>query len=171
MNPAIIAVLVTIMIPFMIIVYNRQRVKGKVLCYFVRKDKSVLGKLCVMKSDFIVYEDRAYDVYPDFVRVAKFPMGWPAFLQELLPCCLYDEEDAIPLDWVNLGHRLESSMELKAALDENWMKKLVHEAAVEGNGFAFNWRRILPIALVVIGVGGLVVILAMRGCAGGVPAV
>lgn len=164
MSAAAIAILITIMIPFAVIVYNRQRVKGKVLCYFVKKDKSVLGKLCEMKSDFIIYEDRAYDVYPDFVRVAKFPMGWPAFLQELVPCCLYDEEDAIPLDWINLDNRLERAMELRAALDENWLKKLVREAAVEG-GFAFNWRRILPIALLVVGVGGLVVILAMRGCA------
>lgn len=165
MNAAVIAILVTIMIPFMVIMYNRHRVKGKVLCYFVKKDKSVEGSLCEMRDDFVIYANRAYDMYPDFVRVARFPMGWPAFLQELVPCCLYNEEDAIPLDWINLDSARERAMELRAALDENWLRKLVVEAAKEGGGgFSFNWRRILPIALLVIGVGGLVVILVMKGC-------
>lgn len=165
MNSAALALIVTFMVPLMLIMWNRQRVKGKMLCYFIRKDKSVVGKLCELKSSFVIWRDRAYDVYPDFVRVARFPMGWPAFLQELVPASLYDEEDALPRDWISLEPPKEGSLSLRAALEENWVKKLVHEAATEGAGFAINWRRAIPIALIAIGIIGLVVILVMKGCA------
>ncbi len=165
MSPGVLALIVTILIPFMIILWNRQRVKGKILCYFVRKDKSVLGKLCVLSNDFVLWEDRAYDLYPDLVRVARFPMGWPAMFQELVPCILFDEEDAIPLDWINLGQRRESSMNLRSALDENWIRKLVKEAATEGSGFKINWRKIIPIVMILLGGLGLIMLLASRGCA------
>lgn len=164
MNVGVIALIITFLIPLVVIIWNRQRVKGKMLCYFVKKDKSVDGRLCELRSDFVIYKDRAYDVYPDFVRVARFPLGWPPFLQELVPCCLYDEEDAIPLDWIHLDRRLERAMELKAALDENWLKELVHETAAEARGFQLNWKKVIPIALLIIGVGGLIVVMTMQGC-------
>lgn len=165
MSLGVLALIITFLIPFMVILWNRQRVKGKILCYFVRKDKSVLGKLCELRSDFVVFQDRAYELYPDLVRVARFPMGWPAMFQELVPCVLYDEEDAIPLDWIRLDNRLERAMNLKSALDENWIKKLVHEAAAEGAGFRINWRKAIPIAMILLGGIGLISMLAMRGCA------
>ena len=80
-----------------------------------------------------------------------------------MPVSLYDEEDAVPLNWINLDNRLERSMALRAALDENWMRKLVQEAAAEGGGIRINWRKILPIALIVIGIVGVIFILMTRG--------
>jgi hypothetical protein len=133
------------------------------LCYFLPKDKSVKGQLCKLRSSFVIYKDRAYDVYPDFVRVCRFPMGWPTIFQELVPSALYDEEDALPKDWVTLDPPKEGSLSLRAALDENWIKKLVAEASAEAGG-KFNFRKILPIALLVVGALGLVALLAMRGC-------
>ena len=163
MNPGAVALILTIAFPLFMVMWNRQRVKGKILCFFVRKDKSVIGMLCELRNDFVIFEDRAYDIYPDFVRVARFPMGWPAMLQELVPSALYDEEDAIPLDWIDLDNRLERSMNLRSALEENWVRKLVHEAATEGTGSKINWRKILPIGLMILGAGGLVVLLVMGG--------
>jgi len=162
MDGLIVILLMVVFLPLALIMWNRQRVKGKVLCVIVRKDKSVVMKLCELKSDFVIYLDRAYELYPDFVRVAKFPMGWPAMLQELVPCTLYDEEDAVPLDWVNIDNRLSRAMELKAALDENWLRKLVQEATA-GAGFAFNWRKALPILLIGIGIIGVIAIFLMKG--------
>jgi len=142
-------------------------VKGKVLGIIVRKDKSVLPKLCELVSDFLIYRDRAYEVYPDFVRVSRFPMGWPAFLQELVPALLIDEEDRVPLDWVHLGKRQGSAMELKSALDENWVRKLVEETAREGAAFGgINWRKLLPYILLGLGIVGLVAIFILRQRAG-----
>jgi len=162
MNLGVFVLVITIVFLLLLIAWNRQRVKGRMLCYFVKKDKSLVSKLCELQNDFVIFEDRAYDVYPDFVRITRFPMGWPAFLQELVPSVLYDEEDAIPLDWIDLDNRLERSMNLRSALEENWVRKLVHEAATEGQGTRLNWRKILPIALMAIGVIGLVVLLMMR---------
>jgi hypothetical protein len=74
---------------------------------------------------------------------------------------LYDEEDALPKDWVTLDTPKEGSLSLRAALDEVWLKKLVAESAAEG-GFRFNWRKLFPIALMGIGVLGLISILIMN---------
>jgi len=148
--------------PLGLIIWNRQRVKGKLLAFIARKDKSVIPKLCELRNDFMIFERRAYEVYPDFVRICRYPMGWPAFLQELVPTVLYDEEDSMPLDWISIDKRIGRSMELRSALDENWMRKLVEETAREGSTFGINWRRILPFLLLGVGVIGLVVLFILR---------
>jgi len=156
--------LLTLIITLLILIgWNKIRVRGKMLCTFVRDDKSVEDKLCRLQDDFVIDCNLAYDIYPDFVRVKRFPSGWPWILQEIVPAALYDEGDAVPLDWVNLGNRLESAMNLKSALDENWIRKLVQETAAEGGGFRINWRKIFPIILIVIGAIGLISLIAMGG--------
>ena len=165
MNGPVLLLIVMAMVPLFIILWNRQRCKGKMLCFMLKKDKSVLGKLCELRDAFVLYGHRAYDVYPDLVRITRFPMGWPAMLQELVPSCLYDEENALPLDWITLEAPKEEfrSMHVRSALDENWLRKLVEEASKEGGGgFNINWRKIFPIALLVIGAVGLVIMLILR---------
>lgn len=163
MNLGVFTLIIAIMAPLLLIAWNRSRVKGKILCVIVRKDRSTVMKLCELKNDFVIFEERAYDVYPDFVRLTRFPMGWPAMFQELVPSALYDEEDAVPLNWIDLDNRLERAMNLRSALEENWIRKLVHEAATEGTGgFKLNWRKILPIALIVIGAIGLVIMFVIK---------
>lgn len=166
MGAAQIAFFLTFLIPVFVIFWNKMRVRGKILGCFAKKDKSIDLKLCMLKSSFVIYDDRAFDVYPDYVRVIRFPSGWPSIFQEIVPCGLWDEEDAIQKDWVTLEPPREGSMSLRAALDENWIKKLVAESSAEG-GFKFNWRKVLPIALMIVGVLGLVAILMMRGCVPG----
>ena len=148
--------------------WNKGRVKGKMLCFFLRKDKSVFPGLCSLRDDFVIWGERAYDIYPDLVRLIKFPQGWPSFLQELVPTALYLEEDAVPLDWIDLDNREVRAMELRAALDENWIKKLVQETVEQGKG-GINWRKILPIGLLAVGLLGLVFILFSKGCFSGTP--
>ena len=150
-----------LLVPLGLILYVKQKTKGKMLCFFVREDKSLVGRLCELRDDFIIHQNLAYEVYPDFVRVSRYPMGWPSFFTEIVPTALYDERDAIPLDWVNIDQRLERAMELRAALDENWLRKLVHEAAPEG-GLGINLKKLFPIALLVIGIAGVVVIYMMQ---------
>lgn len=162
MGPAIVVLFTVVFLPLALVMWNRQKVKGKVLCLFVRKDKSVTMRLCELRNDFVINLDRAYEMYPDFVRVARFPMGWPPALQELVPCVLYDEEDAVPLDWVTIDNRKGRAMELKAALDENWLRKLVQEATAE-TGFNLNWKKMLPIVLIGVGVLGVALLLLLGG--------
>jgi len=145
-----------------LVFYNKMRVKGKMLAFIARKDKSLLGRLCELRGSFVIWEDRAYDVYPDFVRLVGYPMGWPAMLQELVPASLYDEDDALPKDWITLEAPKEGSLSLRAALDENWIKKLVAETSA-AKGFTFNWRKVLPVVLLVGGGLGLLYILKQQG--------
>jgi len=159
----IILLLVIVVLPVGIILWTRQRVKGKVLGAIVRKDKSVLFKLLELRDDFVIWENRAYELFPALVRIALFPIGFPRFLQEIVPTVLLDEEDRLPLDWVNIDNREGSAMELKAALEENWVRKLVQEAAAEsGSGFQFNLKKMLPIGIILLGVIGLGVMLFLR---------
>jgi len=102
MSGPVLFVVVLLLFPVGVIFWNRNRVKGKIGGYFLRKDKSLVFQLCELKDAFVLFNEKAYDLYPDFIRVARFPMGWPPFLQEIIPVILYDEEDAIPLDWVGL---------------------------------------------------------------------
>lgn len=164
MASLIVLLLLTLAAPVGLIMWNKTRIRGKMLCYFARKDKSIVGALCELRSAFVIWQDRAYDVYPEFIRISRYPSGWPSILQEAVPAALYDEEDALPKDWVSLDTPKEGSLSLRAALDENWIKKLVAETAPEG-GFKFNWRKVLPIAFIGIGVIGLIFILTMSGSA------
>ena len=154
--------------PFFLIMFNRHRIKGKLLAFIARKDKSVLPRLCELRDDFMVFQNRAYDVYPDFIRLCRYPMGWPAFLQELVPAGLYDEEDAIPKDWIHPESEVQvRAMELRSALDENWLRKLVEETSREGGTFGINWRKALPIILLIVGVIGIAAIFLLRKKVGG----
>ena len=161
MSGPILLIAVVVLFPFGVIIWNRARTKGKIVGVVARRDKSVLFRLLELRDDFVIMENRAYELYPSLVRLCLFPMGWPRVLQEILPCILLDEEDRVPLDWIDIGKRQGSAMELKAALDENWLRKLVQEASTEG-GFKFNWRKMLPIGLIVLGVVGVVLMLIMR---------
>ena len=163
MTGPIALIVVLVVFPLLLIVWNRQRVRGRMLAFIVRRDKSVLAKLCELRNDFMVFQNRAWEVYPDFVRICRYPMGWPAFLQELVPSLLLDEEDSVPLDWIHIDKRLGRAMELRSALDENWIRKLVEETAKEGSAFGINWRRVLPFVLLGLGIVGFVVIFVLKG--------
>lgn len=164
MSGPIILLAAILISPVILIYMIRQRVRGKMLCYFIKKDRSVEASLCELRDDFVIWKNRAYDVYPDLVRLTKWPSGpmIPAFLQELVPTCLYLEEDAVPLDWVTLDKRLVRAMELKSALDENFFRKMIHETTYEEKS-PFNWRKVLVWVLAVAGIG-LLVLLFLKGC-------
>lgn len=155
---------IMILMPTLMIFWNRQRIKGKLLCFIVKNDKSVLPKLCELRDNFVIFANRGYEVYPDFVRLCRYPMGWPSFLQELVPTMLLDEDDRVPLDWITIGDRQGSSMELKSALDDNWVRKLVAEASRESGVAGINWRKVLPYLLIGVGIIGLIAMFALKGC-------
>ena len=164
MNGALIVFVTFVFGLLALVLWNKMRTRGKIWCFFGRDDKSLLPSLCGLKYGFVMFQGRAYRVYPDFVRVARFPSGWPFFLQEIVPTLLYDEDNAIPRDWVNPHRKVEvRSMELYDALDENWLRKLVHEtSAAEGVGMRFNWRKALPFILIAVGILGLIAMFLLR---------
>lgn len=157
MNGPIILALVLIMFPAFLMFWNKARVKGKMLCFMLREDNTVKIALCHLQDAFVIYNNLAYDIYPKVIRLTAFPQGWPKFLQENVPAALYDEKDGCPLDWITMGKREIRSMEIRQALDENWLRKLVKEAANDGQGgIKFNFKKILPFLLIGVGLIGIV---------------
>lgn len=165
MGPVILLAMLCIM-PLFVIFYIRKKVRGKMLCYFIRKDRSLVGSLCELKNDFVYWNNRAYDVYPDLVRLQRYPAGpmIPSFMQEIVPCSLYMEEYADPMDWVDLNKSGPRSMELEAALEENFFRKMIHETSAEAGGKGFNFRKMLPIIVIVVALVGLIILLTSKGC-------
>jgi hypothetical protein len=155
--------LMLIMFPAFMMFWNKARVKGKMLCHMLREDNTLYVSLCQLQDAFVIFNNCAYDIYPKMIRFVAYPQGWPKFLQEMVPAAIYDEKDACPLDWINMGKREIRSMEVRAALDENWLRKLVKEAANDGApGFKLNFKKILPILLLVVGVGGIIYLFVLR---------
>lgn len=154
----------------LVIFWNKRRIRGKMLCFFLQGDIYLKPALCEFQDDFVFYGDHAYDIYPQRVRLTRFPAGWPSILQEIVPTALYDVANGIPLNWNDLPDQKDArlrAMNIKSALGENAIRKLVQEAATEGGpggGFRLNWRKVLPIVLIVGGLIGFVFI--MRGGGG-----
>ena len=137
--------------------------------HFLRKDNSIAHVLCELRGAFVIWKQstysRAYDVYPDFVRLGRFPMGWPKILQENVPEALYDEDEAIPKDWKHIESPKVGSLKLYSSLEERWVHKVTHELSAPESGQGFNWRKVLPILIIGIGVMGLVfVMMQSKGC-------
>ena len=156
-----------------LIFWNKKRIKGKILCFFLSGDVYVKSALCEYQDDFVFYNEKAYDLYPDRVRLTRFPAGFPDILRETVPAALYDIGNGIPLDWKNPPTQLDAklrSMNIKSALMENKIRQMVDEATREGSalgGGKIKWKKILPIMLVVGGIIGFIFIMQRSGGLGG----
>jgi len=156
-----------------LIFWNKKRIKGKILCSFLSGDIYLKTALCEYQESFVLYDGKAYDLYPDRLRITRFPSGFPDIFRETLPAALYDVANGIPLDWKNPPTQSDAklrSMNIKSALMENKIRQMVDEATREsssGGGGKINWRKILPIMLVVGGVIGFIYIMQSSGGIGG----
>lgn len=131
-------------IPLMIVVWNQQRCAGKMLCFFLDQAKFLKPKLLPADDDFVYdqQEGAAYYIFPERVRLTRFPAGWPIFLQQNIPTVLYETGNGEPLDWNDLSARVVSSKELGAAMEPKWLQNIV-QGAREGVGES-KWQRMMP---------------------------
>ena len=156
-----------------LIFWNKKRIKGKILCSFLSGDIYLKTALCEYRESFVFYDGKAYDLYPNRLRITRFPAGFPDILRETLPTALYDVANGIPLDWKNPPTQLDAklrSMNIKSALMENKIRQMVDEATREGGsatGGKINWKKIMPIMLVVGGAIGFIYIMQSSGGIGG----
>jgi hypothetical protein len=164
----IILIVTIVLFPFCLIMWNKARSKGKVVGIIARGDLWVQMALCEMVDDYIIFNGRGYEVYPKLARLMAFPSGWPKALQETLPSFLLREDDAIPLDWINLGNRMASSTETGTNLDANIYRIMIKEGskiaeAGSGGGFSFNLKKSLPFILIAIGILGFLALQYFKG--------
>lgn len=171
-GPIIMVLVLTFGMVFLLF-WNKKRAKGKVYGFFLSGEVMLKPSLCPCEESFVFYRGRAYDFYPSRVRFVGFPSGFPSILQESVPALLYDIENAIPLDWKNPPVQNDArlrSMNVKSALMENMLRKMVEEASREPGtigGSRINWKKILPIMLVVGGIIGFIFIMQRSGGIGG----
>lgn len=133
----------------LLFIFVRLRVAGKMLCLMLEEDKSLLPRLYPVQGDFVYVGDEGYYVYPSRVRLVRYPLGWPRFMQEIVPCALYERGNAEPLEWIELGKRYVSSVEVGAAMEPRWLANVVkgiREAAPS------RLEKMLPLLSVTLGV-------------------
>ena len=127
-------VLFCVVIPVFIFFWNQNRTAGKVLAFILEEDKSVKISLYSIRGDFVLVGDEGYYIFPDRVRLTRYPGGWPTMLQQIVPVVLYNRGDAEPLDWNKLIKRTVSATEVGSAMEPEWLKNIVRGAREGSKG-------------------------------------
>ena len=129
---ALVMLLIFMAGPMFLLLWNQQRTAGKLLCNFLTEDNGYVAKLLPVWQEFVLDGDVAYYIFPDRVRITRYPAGWPKFIQQPVPTALYEVGDAEPLDWHALGTRTVSAVEIGAALEPEWLRNFVRGAKEHG---------------------------------------
>ncbi len=124
----------------MLIVFNRMKVKGRILTFIIGKDKGFSfqlsrktagGKLADVKG---TNGKELYNIDSNCVMYAKYPFTPIPFLQTEIPCLIYKEDSPTPLSPSELQiAKGITSKELAAAMDEHIIDEIV-KATEEGGG-------------------------------------
>jgi len=120
------------------------------LCWILEDDRSARIRLVKVRGDFVDIEGGTYGVRPDAVRLVRYPFGWPSWLQQIVPCSLYNKDGADPIGWNEQAPMSLSARELTAVLDPHWFSAIV-KGTKEG-GTAANIGGLRIVLLVVAGV-------------------
>ena len=120
--------------PVALLLFQRHRLAGKMLCFFMEKDKSLVPRLLKVQGPLVKFKGETYSVNPKRIRSIRYPTGWPASLQTVLPCGLYQREDfhpediIQPTDWVNLDPSKDSAVEVDSVLSPRWLAMFASSA-------------------------------------------
>ena len=108
-------------------IYPRFVTNGKMLCVFVEGNRTAQIKLLKVRDDLVTFgaDKDKYGVDGNYVRLVRYPMGWPSFFQVTVPCVIYEMGRFDPLNWLNLGEPGASSKEVGAVLDPFWLSLIV----------------------------------------------
>jgi len=138
--------------PLIMYFFVKFRTIGKMGCFVCEKDKYLVFKLRKVKGPFWEDGNEVYGINPKRVRLLRYPFGWPAFTQQVLPCALYQREDhnpldiINPLDWNSLKPSKESAIEVGAALEPRWLEQIARGVSGQGMGITKGQRMLSYIA-------------------------
>ena len=147
-------------------VWVRFSTNNKVFCWFLEGDRSARVKLLkIIDNDFVEYKEDKYGVDPEFVRMVRYPMGWPGFLQVPVPCVMFEVGRFSPVNWIDCGDPGASSKEVAAVLDPHWMSLIVKGTKMGQIATDKNTRILLMIATgaSVLGLLGLIYMIQRLG--------
>ena len=142
--------------PLVLFFIYRVRVAGRILCVILEQDRSVKTRLIKVEGDFLDIDDGQYLVNPDAVRLMRYPSGWPVWLQQIVPTCLYRKDEVEPLDWNTQVPITSSASALAAVMEPEWIKLIV-SGTKEGSSSLTGGRKVLTM----IGLGASIVSLVM----------
>ena len=143
--------------PMALFFIYRVRVAGRILCIILEEDKSVRNRLVKVEGNYLTIGDSRYLVDPDTVRLMRYPSGWPVWLQQIVPTCLYRSDEAHPLDWNTQAPVQDSASALAAVMEPEWLKLIVRGTREGAESVGGSGSRIITI----LGIGVSVVTLVM----------
>ena len=144
-----VMILTVVLFPLVMMIAIRQRVANKMLCIFLVKDKSLRPKLLPIEGDFVKYDGEAYNVDGDFIRMVRYPLGWPKLFQQVVPSALYMLGTHEQKDWVTVTGKGVSAREVGVTLQPYWMEQMV--SGTRGKPLQTRWEKMAPMLAVVIG--------------------
>ncbi len=157
MEQTLVILWVMLLGPILLFFVNRMRVAGKILCVILDEDRSVRTRLVKVEGDYLNVGENRYIVNPDAVRLMRYPAGWPIWLQQIVPTCLYKVEEAEALDWNTQLPIVNSSSALSAVMEPHWLKLIVKGTKEGGEGGLASGSKLL----IVVGLGVSVLVLVL----------
>ena len=143
--------------PLILFFISRTRVAGRILCIVLEEDRSVKTRLVKVEGDYLNIGENRYLINPDAIRLMRYPAGWPIWLQQIVPTCLYRVEEAQALDWNSQQPITDSSSALSAVMEPHWLKLIVR-GTKEGGSNLTGGSRVLTVVGIGASVLGLVLI-------------
>ena len=85
---------------FMMFAVMKKKYYGKILVFFVEKDKTLTMKVFKPKSRYFKTADGSeqYLIDTDRIMLVDFPFNMPPVLQQTMPCLIYPRGNPEPLD-------------------------------------------------------------------------
>ena len=129
----------TAILIFLVIIFFaiRKLVQGKILAFFVEKDKALKHRLFRPEGKFFKFkkEDEMYVIDPDCVMLVKYPFGMmiPDFIKQIVPCLIYAKGNPEPLSPANVSvvPKGMTAKQIASAVSEVVVKGIVQGVSEE----------------------------------------
>ena len=117
---------------FVFFFVNRRKVQGKLVVFFVEKDKTMTYKMFLPTGKYFSLGKRnnkteTYMIDTSKVVLIKFPFVGPSFMKQTVPCLIYARDNPSPLDPTNIMElpRSKTAKEIASVVNEHVIEDIV----------------------------------------------
>lgn len=128
--------LTMVVVSFLII---RAKVQGKIIVFFIEKDKTISYKMFKPKFRLFTFSKRkedseTYMIDTEKVMLVKFPFVGPGILKQIVPCLIYARNNPEPLDPSNVmvAPKGRTAKEISSVVNEHVIDDIVKATRAEG---------------------------------------